>query len=105
MKKCKNCKKDFNEKQKTEKYCSTECSYKAIDEKRYARNKTCSLVKCIACDGKGVVKRRVYSILSDEQKKKILSLYRDGYGIREIQREVGAKHPYTVSYYIRTCNQ
>jgi len=105
MKICKICKEQFEEKQKNEKYCSNECSYTAIDEKRRSRNKRCMEVKCIACNGKGVVKRIVRSVLSEKQKKDILSMYRKGYGIREIQRAVKANHPYTVSYYIKTCNQ
>ncbi len=63
------------------------------------------MFKCIACNGKGKVKRIVRSVLSDSQKKEILNLYRKGLGIREIQRQVKIKHPYTVSYYIKTCNQ
>lgn len=69
------------------------------------KNKECSMFKCIACNGKGKVKRIVRSVLSDSQKKEILNLYRKGLGIREIQRQVKIKHPYTVSYYIKTCNQ
>jgi hypothetical protein len=105
MKICKVCKKEFNPKQKTEKYCSTECAYTAIKSKMSDRNKKCTEVKCIACNGRGKVKRVVRSVLSEKQKKDILSLYRAGYGIRQIQREVKVAHPYTVSYYIKTCNQ
>ncbi len=104
MEKCEICKIQFKKEQSTEKYCSTKCAYKAIDLKISERNQKCSMVRCIACNGKGKVKRIVRSVLSDKQKKEILSLYRKGYGIREIQREVGVKHPYTVSYYIKTCN-
>lgn len=104
MKDCGICKKEFKQEQKTQKYCSTKCAYKAIDLKVSARNQKCSMVRCIACNGKGKVKRIVRSVLSEKQKKEILSLYRKGYGIREIQREAGIKHPYTVSYYIKTCN-
>lgn len=105
MKKCKICKKEFQEQQKTNKYCSNKCAYKAIDEKRVAKSKKCSMVRCIACNGVGKVKRIVRSVLSENQKKQILLLYRKGYGIREIQRELEISHPYTVSYYIKTCNQ
>ena len=91
MKKCKICKKEFQEQQKTNKYCSNKCAYKAIDEKRVAKSK-------------GKVKRIVRLVISENQKKQILSLYRKGYGIREIQRALEIKHPYTVSYYIKTCN-
>jgi transposase-like protein len=69
------------------------------------KKKTCSEVKCIACNGKGKVKRIVRNVLSDKQKNNILSLYRKGYGIREIQRELKISHPYTVTYYIKTCNK
>lgn len=34
MKACKICKGKFEEKQKTEKYCSTKCAYKAISNKQ-----------------------------------------------------------------------
>ena len=105
MKICKICKEEFEPKQSTEKYCSTDCAYTAIDLKRRNRNKRCLEVKCIACNGKGVVKRLVRSVLTEKQKKNILLLYRKGYGIREIQRAIKVSHPYTVTYYIKTCNK
>jgi transposase-like protein len=104
MKICKVCKKEFNPKQKTEKYCTTECAYTAIRSKMSDRNKKYTQVKCIACNGKGKVNRITRNTLSEKQKRDILSLYRKGFGIREIQREVKANHPYTISYYIKTCN-
>lgn len=36
-KQCSICGGEFNAKQKTQKYCSTKCAYKAMDEKRQAR--------------------------------------------------------------------
>lgn len=102
---CKICKKSFKKSQRTQKYCSQPCSYKAIDLKLKKRKQGCKMVRCIACNGKGKVKRTVRSVLSEEQKKKILNLYRQGYGIREIQRQLTIPHPYSVSYYIKTCNQ
>ena len=62
------------------------------------------IVKCIACCGKGKVKRIIRDKISEKQKKEILKLYRKGCGIREIQRTVKIKNPYSVSYYIKTCN-
>lgn len=35
-KQCSICGEEFNAKQKTQKYCSTKCAYKAMDEKRQA---------------------------------------------------------------------
>lgn len=105
MKICNICKNNFQEQQRTQKYCSNKCAYTAIDNKRLIKSKKCSMVRCIACNGKGKVKRIVRFVLSENQKKQILSMYRKGYGIREIQRELEIKHPYTVSYYIKTCNK
>lgn len=38
MKICLICSDPFQEKQKTEKYCSTKCAYKVIKQKQYERN-------------------------------------------------------------------
>jgi transposase-like protein len=62
-------------------------------------------VRCIACNGKGKVKRIVRSSITEKQKNEILKLYRKGLGIREIQRTLKIKNPYSVSYYIKTANQ
>lgn len=86
------------------KYCSNPCAYKAMDLKTKERRKKIHYVNCIACQGKGKVKRIIRSIITDTQKKNILKLYRKGYGIREIQRELKLANPYTVTYYIKTCN-
>jgi transposase-like protein len=61
-------------------------------------------VKCIACKGKGVVKKLVRNKVSEKQKAEILKLYRKGHGIREIARIVKIKHPYSVQYAILTAN-
>lgn len=100
MKNCLVCGKEF----KGIKYCSTECAYKVIDSKSKIKEK-CREVRCIACNGKGKVKRIIRDYITDAQKKEILKLYRKGLGIREIQRFLKIKHPYSVSYYIKTCNQ
>lgn len=101
MKKCYICKKEFTG--NGIKYCSHKCAYSVINSKRKITEK-CREVKCIACNGRGKVKRIIRDIISDEQKKEILKLYRKGLGIREIQRFLKIKHPYSVSYYIKTCN-
>ena len=59
---------------------------------------------CIACKGKGKVKRIKRDKITEKQKKEILKLYRKGLGIREIQRHLKIKNPMSVSYYIKTCN-
>ena len=60
---------------------------------------------CIACKGKGVVKRINTGKMSEIQKKKILIFYRKGLGIRDIARRLKVPNPYSVSYYIKTCNK
>jgi len=61
--------------------------------------------KCIACNGKGKVKRIFRQKISDKKKKEILKLYRKGLGIREIARKLKITSPYSVTYYIKTCNK
>ena len=102
MKTCLICKKEFTG--NGIKYCSYECAYKDIDSKKNKKEK-CKEVRCIACNGKGKVKRIIRDNISSKQKKEILRLYRKGLGIREIQRFLKIKNPYSVSYYIKTCNQ
>lgn len=60
---------------------------------------------CLACRGKGKVKREYRFKPTEKHKKQILVLYRAGLGIREIQRKLKIRNPYTVSYYIKTCNE
>ncbi len=61
-------------------------------------------VKCLACKGKGHVKRLIRNKVSEKQKIEILKLYRKGHGYREIARLVKIKHPYSVQYVILTAN-
>lgn len=107
MKKCLICKKEFQEKQKTQKYCSFTCSYKAINKKskdRYENKDGLVKSKCICCNGKGYVYQN-YQNTQQETKNKILQLYKKGMGIREIQRELEIKSPFTVTYYLRKANE
>lgn len=67
--------------------------------------------KCICCKGKGYVlckKPERYS-LTEKNKSEILSLYRKGFGLREIARMVSNDqriiHPYTVSYFLQKINE
>lgn len=62
-------------------------------------------VKCIACKGHGYVNRVERKNISEEQKSKILRLYRKGKGFREIARLLKIKHPYSVQYAIKTANE
>jgi hypothetical protein len=102
MKKCLICKKDFTG--NGIKYCSYECAYKVIDSRKNKKEK-CREVKCIACNGKGKVKVVIRDKISDDKKKEILKLYRKGGGIREIARMLKIRNPYSVTYYIKTCNK
>jgi len=86
------------------KYCSHDCAYKVINSKKKKKEK-CEEVRCIACNGRGKVKRIIRDNISEKKKKEILKLYRKGYGIREIQRDLKIKNPYSVTYYIKTCNK
>lgn len=67
--------------------------------------KRIEFVKCITCLGKGKVKRIVRERISPEKKKSMLKLYRQGLGIRQIQRKLNIRNPYSVSYYINNCNR
>lgn len=102
MKICKICKKEFTG--NGIKYCSFECAYKVINSRKKVLPK-CKEVRCIACNGKGKVKRIIRDKITDKQKKEILKLYRKGGGIREIARILKIKNPYSVTYYIKTSNQ
>lgn len=102
MKICKICNKEFTG--NGIKYCSFECAYKVINSRKKKKEK-CKEVRCIACNGKGKVMRVIREKITDKQKTEILKLYRKGYGIREIQRSLKIKSPYSVTYYIKTCNQ
>lgn len=99
---CKICSKQFTG--NGIKYCSNECAYKVIDSRKKKVDK-CKEVRCIACNGKGKVKVVIRDKISDEKKKEILKLYRNGGGIREIARMLKIKNPYSVTYYIKTCNK
>lgn len=102
MKICKICNKKFTG--SGIKYCSTKCAYKVINSKKKILPK-CEEVRCIACNGKGRVKRIIRDKVSEVKKKEILKLYRNGGGIREIARVLKIKNPYSVTYYIKTCNK
>lgn len=107
MKKCKICSIQFSPIQKTQKYCSNKCSYKAINKKAKERyNNKSGLVKskCICCNGKGYVYQN-YQNTQSELKVKIVELYKQGLGIREIQRKLKIKSPFTVTYYLRKANE
>jgi len=43
--------------------------------------------KCICCGGTGYVLGKRRGSVNEEQKKKIIQLYKKGKGIREIQRD------------------
>lgn len=60
--------------------------------------------KCICCAGTGFVWGKKRVAVTQEQKKKIIQLYKKGKGIREIQRELKIEHPYSVSYAIKTAH-
>lgn len=62
-------------------------------------------VKCIACNGKGLVPRTISSKITEKQKNEIYKLYRKGLGFREIARRLKIKHPYSVQYTIKTANK
>lgn len=66
---------------------------------------TVKLVKCIACNGHGKVKRIVRKTITDKQRKEIFRMYRKGLGFREIARQLKIDHPYTVQYTIKTANK
>lgn len=107
MKKCLVCKKEFKERHKIQKYCGYICSYKAMDKKARDRYKNkIGLVKskCICCNGKGYVYQN-YTNTQQETMKEILFLYKKGMGIREIQRKLKIKSPFTVVYYLRMVNR
>jgi transposase-like protein len=60
--------------------------------------------KCICCNGKGYVYQN-YSNTQENQKRKIIELYKKGFGIREIQRTLEIVSPFTVTYYLRKANE
>jgi transposase-like protein len=107
MKKCNICNKDFTQKQKTEKYCSGKCAEQGAKNKAKERyNNKDGLVKskCICCNGKGFVFQN-YANTQQELKNKIMQLYKKGLGIREIQRELKIRSPFTITYYLRKANE
>lgn len=103
--KCKICGREFIANQKTEIYCTAKCSIEGQKLRAKERSRKTGLVKtkCICCSGKGYVYQN-YQNTQKDQIRKVVGLYKKGFGIREIQRKLKIRSPYTVTYYLRKAN-